>query len=197
MIAGVKALLNVTSGALTVSVADAGSEFVAPCVLDTEFAGTVFTCEPGSTPSTVTETVQLAAAPTLPLTSAKVVAPAVAVTVPARTSWTRSARRDLHAAGSASLTARFVSATRGRRVPIVSVKRTFADTTDEGAKAFASVTGGAAVTISVASAECVRRTLQRRQFAGRNHVHVGPGRGAEPSATRCRSTAATLPSASE
>jgi len=65
-----------------VSVAVAGVALVEPCAVVTPPAGIVLTCGPTVVPVTETLTVQLAPAPTAPPASAKLDAPAAAVTLP-------------------------------------------------------------------------------------------------------------------
>ena len=152
---GAKAFVSVTFGAATASVALAGAALVAPCVLVTVLGGIVFVHVPGVVPVTLTVTVQLAPAATLPAPSANCEVPGNVVTVP-----------DPHVVdafgdaamttplGSVSLKARPVSATEPVAVletVTVTVELPFT-ATDEGVKLLAIVTPGALLTTSVADA---------------------------------------------
>ena len=86
IVAGLKALLSVTFGTETVSVAVAGVLLVAPCALVTALAGMVLTWLPEATPVTVTLTVHVALAATAPPVSATLVAPEAAIPSRCRTS---------------------------------------------------------------------------------------------------------------
>ena len=155
IVEGANALLSVTPGASTVSVAVAGVVLVAPCALDTALDGIVFTCAPAVVPVTRTLTVHVASAATAPALSPMLLAPACASTMP-----------DPHVvdapgvaatstpAGSASVTASDVSAADPALVFAIEIVRTEAPSSamDDGANALVSVTGGAARTVSVAVA---------------------------------------------
>jgi len=92
---GLKAFVNVTSGALTASVRVAADAFDAPCVLVSALAGIVLSQLPGVALVTLTVIVQLAPAPTAPPVRATLGPPAVAEAVRFRTwsprsAWSRS-----------------------------------------------------------------------------------------------------------
>ena len=80
---GLKALLSVTFGAgITVSVALAGAELLAPCVVESAPAGIVFAYVPALPLVTFTVMMHVAAGPRLPADRARLLPPAAAVTVP-------------------------------------------------------------------------------------------------------------------
>ena len=152
---GLNAFVNVTFGAATVSVAVAGAVLVAPCALVMALAGIVLTSPPGVVPVTVTLTVQVAPAATLPPESAIVVAPGPAVTEPAphvvdALGVPATAMPD----GSASETPRLVSG--AAPVAVLAIVSCSTDVPpsvmDAGVKLFVKVTGGALLTTSVAVA---------------------------------------------
>ena len=155
IVAGLKALLSVTFGTETVSVAVAGVLLVAPCALVTAFAGIVLTWLPDATPLTVTLTVQVAPAATAPPVSATLVAPEAAVTEPlphvVEAFGVAATSTPL---GNASVTARLVSAAAPVAVLAIVICRTEVPSSEiaAGVKALVSVTGGASCTTSVAVA---------------------------------------------
>jgi hypothetical protein len=151
---GLKAFVNVTSGALTASVAVAADAFDAPCVLVSALAGIVLSQLPGVALVTLTVIVQLAPAPTAPPVRATLGPPAVAEAVPLpHVVAAFGVVPIVTFAGSVSVNATPVSATAFAAVLATVTVRTDVPPTviGVGLKAFVNVTSGA-LTASVAVA---------------------------------------------